>query len=228
MLTLEETKQKTELVFDKKEFSLAEPTVHCKDQIEAYRKCGLETQASSLIFDLRCAEVEKLGFVHYDSSDLVKMLMGEEHDEVEYTEDRQNHEWMYNHHTDTIKVLTECTWGGVPTDFIRYETKKVKSWFSNKIEEVLLDNEKWRCRFGKLNYLKRTIPYGVVLRINELKEAKTFNAFSVLAPMEAWERKTDIDPIVVGSIWEIIKNEDKNSKNTLTSGQVKHYFIAQW
>ena len=85
--------------------------------------------------------------------------------------------------------------------------------------------EKWRCRFGKLDYLKRDIPYGVVLRIQEVKELKLFNVFHVLAPIEAWERKTDIDPIVVATIWELPPNKDGAYK---TAGQVAHFFLAQW
>jgi hypothetical protein len=76
-----------------------------------------------------------------------------------------------------------------------------------------------------LDYLKREIPYGVVLRINECKQLKLFNAFSVLAPMEAWEKKTDIDPIVVATIWELPLN---NEKKRASAGQVAHFFLAQW
>jgi hypothetical protein len=84
----------------------------------------------------------------------------------------------------------------------------------------------WSVQFGKLNYLKRDIPYGVVLRINECKELKLFNVFQVLAPMEAWEKKTDIDPIVVASIWEMPPKIDEKSGRT--AGQVAHFFLAQW
>lgn len=97
---------------------------------------------------------------------------------------------------------------------------KCNSWYLPPFKK----KEVWRVRFGKLNYLKRDIPYGVVLRMNEVKKLKLFNVFNVMAPIEAWERKTDIDPIVVATIWELIKDEHGDR----IAGQVAHYFLAQW
>jgi hypothetical protein len=44
--------------------------------------------------------------------------------------------------------------------------------------------------------------------------------------MEAWEKKTDIDPIVVATIWEMPPKV--NGKDSRIAGQVAHYFLAQW
>jgi len=78
---------------------------------------------------------------------------------------------------------------------------------------------------GKLDYLKREIPYGVVLRINEIKKLNLFNVFNVIAPIEAWERKTDHDPIVMATIWEIEYNPNSEDRS---AGDIAHFFVAQW
>jgi hypothetical protein len=84
---------------------------------------------------------------------------------------------------------------------------------------------KWEVHSGKLDYLKREIPYGVVLRINKLKELKLFNAFGAVAPKEAWWSQKEIDPIIFGAIWEM--PPDDQGKIT-TAGNSKLYFIAKW
>ena len=79
-------------------------------------------------------------------------------------------------------------------------------------------------RTQKLVYKEeRQIPYGVVLRINELKDVKIFNTFNVLAPIEAWTHQTDIDPIIVGSIWELPKKDGRHNR-----AGIQHFFVAQW
>jgi len=121
--------------------------------------------------------------------------------------------------------ITNCHYSALcscgKTIFVRKE--KVNAWFMPPFKE----QEIWRCQFGKLDYLKREIPYPVVLQINELKKLKVFNCFNVLAPMEAWERKTDIDPIVVATVWEIPPNEKKDEPPN-KAGQAAHFFLAQW
>jgi hypothetical protein len=44
--------------------------------------------------------------------------------------------------------------------------------------------------------------------------------------MEAWQRKTDIDPIVVATIWELPPQE--KPKEGRSAGQAAHFFLAQW
>lgn len=228
MLTLGEIKIKTSQIFENRHCEennvglvVPSPGPDWQRKLEALENTNLKNQRNAAIFDMRCQQAEKLGFIKIHSSNLISLLMGEDHTDEKTREDlpRQEHEWMYNHHTDITLDGKECNWGGYPVDFFRMERKSL--WYIPPFSKV----EKWRVRFGKLDYLKRTIPYGVVLRMMEVKELNLFNAFSVAAPIEAWERKTDIDPIVVASIWEITKNEKGTN---LTAGQVAHYFLAQW
>lgn len=216
MLTLEAVKESTNEIFDGFSVMVPEPDILWKDRIQALEEANLGSHRTSCIFDMRRDQAAKLGFEQLHSSELVEMLMGEPHTESKDGPTRHYYEWAYNHHKD--EQLNE-TWGAKPEIFIRTEKKGL--WYYPPFSKI----KKWECQFGKLNYLKRDIPYGVILRINECKKLKLFNVFNVLAPMEAWERKTDIDPIVVASIWELPLDKEGNST---TAGQVAHYFLAQW
>lgn len=214
MLTLNEVKVNTDRVFSE-DAIVPEPPIHWKDKLEALEEANLSNQRTACLFDMRKWQASKMGFEEVNSNDLVKLLMGEEATENCDGDNRQTYEWTYNHHDDA--ELKD--WGGKPTLFRR--VVKTGLWhmppFSKKV--------KWVAQFGKLNYLKREIPYGVVLRINECKQLKLFNCFNVIAPKEAWERKADIDPIVVATIWELPISEEGKPVN---AGQAAHYFLAQW
>ena len=220
MLLLDEVKQSTSQIFEDetgcKELVVPTPSTVWKDKLDAFEGANLTTQRSSLIFDMRCWQAEAMGFRKIESSEMVQMLMGEPHTKEINGKERQTYEWRYDHHEDVAEL--NSNWGGVPTIFQRIERKNF--WYLPPFSKKIL----WQCQFGKLNYLKRTIPYGVVLRIEECKKTKLFNCFNVLAPLEAWERKTDIDPIVVATVWEITKDEKGNG----SAGQVAHFFLAQW
>jgi hypothetical protein len=223
-MLLAELVESTNKIFDKEKidssFVVPEPSPHWKRKLEALKEAHLYNHRNATIFDMRCEQAKSMGFQLFGSEEYVEMLMGEPHTHSDSVDERQNHEWFYNHQTDTTLEGTDCNWGGKPFDF--WCRKRKSLWFL----PPFTSSEIWRCRFGKLNYLKRTIPYGVVLRINEVKSLKLFNAFNVFAPIEAWERKTDIDPIVVASIWELPYNEKK--EEYISAGQAAHFFLAQW
>lgn len=218
MITLQEVKQKTDKIFEEKttELVLPKPSQIWQDRIEALEQAKLPKQRASCIFDMRKWQAEQMGFEQIESSTMVQMLMGEPHTEETEGETRQNYEWAYDHHKDE---LMDKVWGGKPTIFNRLVRKGL--WYMPPFAKV----QEWSVQFGKLDYLKRVIPYGVVLKINECKELKLFNCFNVIAPMEAWERKSDIDPIVVATIWELPPKDDGQNAS---AGQAAHYFLAQW
>lgn len=239
MFTIQELEEATAPIFERieehdldsrgkadSEEIVPEPSPHWRRKIEALEEANLMKQRAAAIFDMRCEQAETMGFRKMLSEEMVEALMGEKHteggDENE-DEPRQSHEWFFNHHNEVILEGSACNWGGHPHDFLNV-TQKGK-WFLPPFNNI----ENWCCRFGKLDYLKREIPYGVVLRIQEVKKLNLFNVFNVMAPKDAWERDEDIDPIVVATIWEILPSEDEKDKREFaTAGQAAHFFLAQW
>lgn len=193
-----------------------EPSLDWQRKIVALKEANLPNHSSAAIFDMRCEQAAKIGFKQITVADMVEMLMGEKHTDQKDAKVRQRYEWIYDHHTNKHSDNKTESWGGKPTIFIR---KKRRVLFP------LLKKEIWRCQFGKMDYLKRQIPYGVILRMQEVKKIGLFNCFNVLAPMEAWERATEIDPIVAATIWELPPPDDEGKER---AGQVAHFFLAQW
>ena len=222
MVTLEELKSQLDVIFDCDELVVPEPSAHWKRKLDALEEADLTTQSDALIFDMRCEQARQMGFSQIKTGDMVEILMGEVDtgNEVPKDTSKQLYRWMMNHHTGIITKGDDCSWGSRPHDW--FCIKRMGLWYKPPFAK----KEVWRCRMGKLNKLQREIPYGVVLRLNELKELKLFNAFSVIAPIEVWEeRKTDIDPIVMATMWEL-PLDDKGKRNS--SGQTAHFFVAQW
>lgn len=220
MLVLQEVIEQTNDVFGDlptDEMVVPEPSPHWHRKLEAFEEAKLFKQRASAIFDMRCEQAESMGFKQLTAEEAVEMLMKEPHtDEVEEAGDRQSLEWAYNHHTN--KLLGK-SWGSHPNEY--YRLARHGLWHKPPFQKF----EKWRCRTGKLDYLKREIPYGIVLRIQEAKKLQLFNAFTVVAPVEAWLSKTDLDPIVMAEIWTLPPDDD--GEHTV-SGQKSYFFLAQW
>lgn len=225
MLTLQELDVSSNELLDKmlaKQVPAPEVSIQWQRRLEALQLNHLWKQYQIALFDMRCEQAEQLGFAKMSSEVLVETLMGQPPNETVAVGERHRHEWVYNHHTDVVLAGADCTWGGQATEFVLYGIER-----KGRLIKTRHRKEIWRCRFDKLNYLAQPIPYGVALKLLELKEMKLFNAFNVLAPVEAWESKTDIDPILVGSIWQVTSTNDKQDEYK-TAGLVSHFFVAKW
>lgn len=216
--TLERIRLTTNDIFASSEPKLPVPSMDWKRKLEALEAASLTTQRDKMLLDMRAWQAEKMGFTKVTVPEAVTMLMGQPPTHETTVKDesrRQVLEWMYCHHEDKAVEGDECTWVDQPHQYYRME--KGSLWhvppFARK--------EAWRVQYGMLNYLRREIPHGVVLRLLECKALKLFNAFQVLAPMDAWLTDADIDPIIIGEIWE--KPRGKN-----TSGREERFFVAQW
>ena len=209
-LILQEVKDKTESIFEE-ELKVPE-LIHFKDRLTAFKESKLERQYRSCLFDMRIEQAKAMGFVPLAGEEMVQMLMKEPHNhsiiEPWYT-GAMRYGWAYNHHEN--KVLDDDSIS------LRQSDYKRKGWFGKEI---------WKLRLGSLDYLKE-IPYGVVLRVNELKKLRFFNAFDAIAPMAAWDEEAVFteDPIVVATIWELPIRVDKSSQRV---GRREHFFLAQW
>lgn len=215
-MLLADLKAKSDKAFET--LVIPEPAILWKDKLDALKTQNLQQQYERCLMDMRIEQVKMMGFQPITVDESVEILMGEKHTHRIETKDRHVYEWVYNHHNDQIITGRDCSWGSLATDY--FLAKKIKPWYL----PPFCTKEIWRCRFGKIDYLERDIPYGVILRINELKELKIFNCFSIVAPIEAWQHKTDIDPIVLGFIWEMPVTGNEYSK----AGDTQAFFIAQW
>lgn len=214
MLTFNEIVAETNPIFEK-ELVLPEPPIRFKDQIEALKEAKLPRQRSACIFEMHNWQAKELGFKQMTVSEMVKTLMGEPHTDLRRDGEKQKNEWLYNHHTGEI----DTTWTYTQLSYARLE--RTNLWHL----PPFCKKTKWEVLTGKMDYLKREIPYGVVLKINELKKLKIFNSFNIAAPKDAWLTQKEIDPILYGSIFQMPPDDTGKYSNV---GAATDYFIARW
>jgi hypothetical protein len=213
MLTLEEIKATTANIH-----ITSLPPINNEDwtrKIKALQEAHLYDQMNRVKFEARVWQAEQLGFVRLTGKEAVTMLMGKPPTfSMKELDQTHRHEYLYDHVYDTDKhtsFLFSSLDGFHPTDFYRYERRR---WFPLTHKKV------WTCRMGSLGALAKDIPYGVVLRVNEVKNLKLFNAFTAVAPIELWLDKPTprTDPIVLATIYA----------NTYNVEKAAHFFLAQW
>jgi hypothetical protein len=176
------------------------------DRIKTYRDAGLVKQASQQEYLARCEQAQALGFIKITMPEIVNILRPEYRGGSPYEisgQDRGHRSRLeYFLARNGLSCSDDVYW-----NFADWHPGG--TWFQ------------WdalRVRTGPLDSLKMPIPYGVVLRVQELKALKLFNLFSVHAPIELFrnsEVRRDNDPVVTASIC------DPEHKETL-------FFVAKW
>ena len=170
-----------------------------EDKFNAACENNLYALAARFALEYREEQANILGLQKINRAECYTLLTGKQyHFHYEYRFKRYNVEYFYNHDDNSISY-----------DY----TYNVEDYWRYGFSDVI--------RQGTLSALKVDIPYGVLLRLTELKKLKIFNSFSVFAPKRCFNKANlSIDPIITGNI------ETINSKGI--SSQISHYFVAQW
>jgi hypothetical protein len=200
MLTLDELVEQTDAIFEK-EKHLSNRDI--ERRIEAYQEARLTRQT----FNARVSLAEDMGFVKMTGKEAAARIMGENPNKIKKGWLKQRVEYLYDHYTDEVYT----TWVNKPTRFIKRKFLFSKRW------------EVWEVA---LNYVECTIPYGIVLRMQEVKALHAFNAFSVVAPKGmCLAREKLSDPILLGHVYEMPRGGDGQPH---TSGNEEKFFLARW
>jgi len=195
--------KKTKPLFEK-ELSIPPYPPDMQRRLDAYKEADLTDQAKTLIFQYRCNEIEKLGFQKVDPKKLAEKFGGT--GEWRSSNNAVRYEWFYDHVNGTTLSASTYNWAA-----------DNRPWFT----PTTFHDNKAKSFLGCLDYLKSPMPYGVVLKMQELKKANLFNAFNVLAPIECWRETIHTDPILLGVVHELVSNNKVNP-------QQQFFFIAEW
>lgn len=211
MLTLESVQEKSVLVFEdelqiKVEALKNKRFAEHKEQIDAYEQAGLRVQASKLKKKINISIAKDVGFQELNIESLARILMKE--NKLPFQVD----EWAPEHIYEWNSGFSQC----LRTNSIDVSFIKRNLFVKKKIS---------KCRMGALDFLKIEIPYGVVLRVNELKELGIFTCFNVIAPEKVWQQPVYRDPIVVASIAEM---SAVYHGNYVRIEDMTHFFVAKW
>ena len=87
---------------------------------------------------------------------------------------------------------------------------------------------RWRTHFiaAPVGDLRHVVPYGVVLRMNELRESGLMTDFIAVGPRDAFNIPAMIDPILLGYRAEIPGWSARTP--ALLSGAIPTFFVASW
>lgn len=204
--------------------TVPEPPLMFKQQIEAYDANDLTQQYVDTVHQMRCWQLEKLGFTKVDVAQIAEAIMGKPHThywdgekEKDRPElERQVHEWMYNHLSGTTLAGKDSTWGSRPTQWYRIERVAPFWWLP-----PFMAKEVWRIQYGKLNYIKKQIPVEIAARLQYAKKLGLFNAFTAVAPMAAWTEDSKSDPVLLGCVWPFNPAQNKSDAESF-------YYLGRW
>lgn len=205
------------------------PPANEADLLEVYKSSGLACHANDQQFRIRCWQAQNLGFPPVSLEQLAMQLMGEcangpTESVVRTDEGQRQIEYYYDLATD--KEFRPCRQGGakkMTTSRIRRvrQTDEYLLWmFPYRQTHVV-----WEVLHRPMDDLATPIPYGVMLRVGELKRAKLFSCFSVLAPAALFGSVDSpaTDPVLVGTVARspiegCVPSDDG----------VRHFFVARW
>lgn len=148
-------------------------------------------------FQLKCDIAEKLGFKKFDLSELAEMLTG--------------------HRLKNLK--TNGNWYDL--DWVELDGKG-----ASRVRGLTFRANGKDYTVGPLNYLKSKMPRSVMASIAECKENKIFHTVLGMAPTELWSEPANIDPLVMGVIFEDPSSEVQNV--TPERNSAAFYFLAKW
>jgi hypothetical protein len=157
-------------------------------RLEAYREARLGGHVEDMMREDRTTRAEAAGFCALPIAAIVADLMGSPPTAAHSEQQSQRYERIRgNRSTDDWHMFTDV----YPILFVRARTPLGR--FGPCV---------WRARMGVVNRLAVAIPYGVVLRMNEVWEARLFDCFHAIAPLDAWRpAPVRVDPVIVGTIF---------------------------
>ena len=198
---LQKVKMEINTIFEK-EMVIPEYSHHTKRQLTALKEANLTKQQRLTKFNARCEMAKELGFRELSIEDMTTML-GEKNDNSyldEYRGSDYTHEYFYDH-------INQSLCNDRTTRPYLINVKCVNGSYNN----LLISN---------LDNLKIEIPYGIVLRLNEIKKLNFFNCFNVVAPESCFRQLEYKDPIVLATICE--------AHDKVNLGSRRYFFLAQW
>jgi hypothetical protein len=217
MQTLDQLQEKSNQLWHEDKFVIPSIPINTQDYIQAYRDLNLNKHANELYFHARCQQAISMGFSFLTPFEIAKMLICKPNAKIIKVDRYESYEqnWFYDHLFDKCYDQTTAKFSQLP--LMSYETNK---WFNR--EKICM---------VPINMLKCAIPYGVLLRIMELKKLKLFNCFYAFAPeqvirTEMYIKPASVDPVIVATM----SNGHHINHNTvyINRHELAHFFVAKW
>lgn len=196
MSTLAELNCKTEEAF---KAGLVAKETNDDDYIKALEALKLDKHVSKLKNHQVYEKVKSLGLMEVTILYTIEMMVGEKIKRIIQLREDGEH---------AHKLVT----------FDGYQNTEIHP------EQISFETESGtfhKYQVGCPNYLNSKITYGVLLRMQELKEKGLFKCFFAIAPLSMWRpgEVVEKDPVIVASVE--LTDEDGRT-------HYRHFFVAQW
>lgn len=210
-----------------KPIALPRPLPQDDEALHVYRHAGFVNHANDQIFKIRCWQAEKMGFPPVTLEEVACQMAVDMPPclEVVRIDDGQRQlEWYYDISAD--KEYRPGRHGGAKKMMqsrirrVRHTEEHLLWLFPYRQEHVV-----WEMWHRPVDELVAPIPLGVVLRMEEIKRAKLFSSFSVIAPAALFRRTLPdrLDPVLLGAVAR------SPIEGCVPSNEgVRHFVVARW
>jgi hypothetical protein len=170
-------------------------------------------------FRTRCWQSEELGLQRMSLLEIGELLMGKKYRKISTWMgwDGKPGKWARNDPQEHKFEYFYDPRYGVRTEPMGQEPLVLKGWFGPKLYLSRLPN------------LHDEVPYPALLKVDQFKELKLFNCFSIVGPKKAFRKMSKpvpepIDPVLVGCIY----NLEYTPKGLDDPNFVAYFPLAKW
>lgn len=200
MLSLSTLKKNSDFIFgdenELKPFVFDNIPIQSRDHFALLCKNGFINQANTIFTEYRKQYIRQLGFIPMSANQAVFSMGG------------YNWSWS-NNGTEIFRNNRLYQTVNNRSKIVAHHTEfSTKPFFFTRF--VITRPE----------LLKHPIPYGILLKINQIKQLNVFDDMVVVAPQKACESIINPDPILLGVI--------TTHQEMYRASQEETYFIAQW
>lgn len=194
------------------------------EHLAALEAAGLRDNLNPLIYQLRLQFASDLGFVRIKPSEAVRMLDGRRPVRTDFSPGRHVLPWQI----EDAEGKEGTDWGFEPSVFICEDImiENVRRRWPLGHREVRSVRNRKTYTLGSPERLSVPIPMGVALLMSELRAAKVFNCFKVVAPSELFDSfpATMQDPVLLGEVARIVRG----ARGALATQDPRSHFVALW
>lgn len=221
--TIQQIQGKVEFILGQEDLALPKPTEVDRRKLDAIEQHITSHFHTSLRrFKTRCWQAEELGLDKMSLCQAAELVTEKSYNRVktwwgwdgrpgkwERADDKQKWgEWLFEYFYDPFGDVT---------------------WNDMGMEPLFVKGRGPTLTLGRLQNYNGEIPYPALLKVDQFKDLKLFNCFSILGPKDAFRtsrkiRKSPFTPVLVG----IIYNLDFVPVGLDDPNYVAYYPLAKW
>lgn len=221
--TLQQIQAKIEFILSQDELELPEPNAVELAKLEAVTQHISSTYHTSLRrFKTRCWQAETLGLDQMNLRQVAKLISDKKYSRVKtwWGWDGKPGKWE---RADDKEKYASCLFEHF------YDPFGDVTWNNFGLEPLFVRGNGPTLMLGRLGDFNSEIPYAALLKVQQFKDLKLFNCFSILGSpdcfrSQAKQKKSKLTPVLVGCMY----NLDYQPQQLDDPNYVAYYPLAKW